>query len=183
VRELSLNILDIVQNSIAAGSMLTDIVVSEDTRAKTLCIEVIDRGCGMDEETLAGVMDPFYTTRTTRKVGMGIPLFKLAAEQTGGYLQIESTPGKGTHLKALFHTDSIDFTPLGDVESTIATIVGMNDDRDFTYTRRIDGTQLVFETAQIRQILEGVPLSEPAVMNWITGYLQEETQALVSNNL
>lgn len=113
MRELSLNILDIAQNSISAGASLITIEVSEDTREHLLSLTVSDNGCGMDEETLRNVCDPFFTTRTTRKVGMGIPLFRLAAEQTGGSFEITSEKGVGTSTKAVFHSDSIDFTPLG----------------------------------------------------------------------
>ena len=123
MRELSLNILDIAQNSIAAGASLTEILVEENTTEKTLLIGIYDNGKGMTEEQVRNVQDPFFTTRTTRKVGMGIPLFKMAAEQTGGSFSIKSQPGVGTRVEARFKTDSIDFTPLGDMSSTIATIV------------------------------------------------------------
>ena len=125
MRELSLNVLDIAQNSIAAGASLTEILVKEDTKEKTLLIGIYDNGKGMTPEQVENVKDPFFTTRTTRKVGMGIPLFKLAAEQTGGSFTITSQVGVGTRVDALFKTDSIDFTPLGDMASTIATIVSM----------------------------------------------------------
>ena len=112
MRELSLNILDIAQNSISAGASLITIDVSESREEHLLTLTVSDNGCGMDEEQLQNVCDPFFTTRTTRKVGMGIPLFRLAAEQTGGSFEITSKKGVGTSTKAVFHSDSIDFTPL-----------------------------------------------------------------------
>ena len=131
MRELSLNILDIAQNSISAGASLTEIVVNENTKENTLLIGIYDNGCGMTEEQVKSVIDPFFTTRTTRKVGMGIPLFKMSCEQTGGKFTIESEKGVGTKINALYKTDSVDFTPLGDIASTIVTIVSMNADKEF----------------------------------------------------
>jgi anti-sigma regulatory factor (Ser/Thr protein kinase) len=179
MRELSLNILDIAQNSISAGASLTEIVVNENTKDKTLLIGIYDNGCGMTEEQVKSVIDPFFTTRTTRKVGMGIPLFKMSCEQTGGKFTIESEKGVGTKINALYKTDSIDFTPLGDIASTIVTIVSMNADKEFLYRRVLDDKEFIFSTVEIKKILDGVPLSEPSVMNWIEEYLNEQYNELL----
>ena len=179
MRELSLNILDIAQNSISAGASLTEIVVNENTKDKTLLIGIYDNGCGMTEEQVKSVIDPFFTTRTTRKVGMGIPLFKMSCEQTGGKFTIESEKGVGTKINALYKTDSIDFTPLGDIASTIVTIVSMNADKEFLYRRVLDDREFIFSTVEIKKILDGVPLSEPSVMNWIEEYLNEQYNELL----
>ncbi len=179
MRELSLNILDIAQNSISAGASLTEIVVDENTKDKTLLIGIYDNGCGMTEEQVKSVIDPFFTTRTTRKVGMGIPLFKMSCEQTGGKFTIESEKGVGTKINALYKTDSIDFTPLGDIASTIVTIVSMNADKEFLYRRVLDDKEFIFSTVEIKKILDGVPLSEPSVMNWIEEYLNEQYNELL----
>lgn len=181
MRELSLNILDIAQNSIVAGASLTEILVKEDTVKNELLIGIYDNGKGMTEEQVRNVQDPFFTTRTTRKVGMGIPLFKMAAEQTGGSFKITSQVGVGTKVEALFKTDSIDFTPLGDMASTISTIVCMNEDKDFIYTRKVDDVEFKFSSADIKTILDGVPLSEPSVINWVEGYISEQTEQLFKN--
>ena len=181
MRELSLNILDIAHNSIVAGASLTEILVEENTAEKTLLIGIYDNGKGMTEEQVRNVQDPFFTTRTTRKVGMGIPLFKMAAEQTGGSFSIKSQPGVGTRVEARFKTDSIDFTPLGDMSSTIATIVCMNEDKDFIYTRVVDDAEFKFSSADIKTVLDGVPLSEPSVMSWVEGYISEQMQQLFKN--
>ncbi len=178
MRELSLNILDIAQNSIAAGATLTEIVVKEDTTKKELLIGIYDNGKGMTPEQVRNVQDPFFTTRTTRKVGMGIPLFKMAAEQTGGSLNITSQVGVGTRVEAVFKTDSIDFTPLGDMEATISTIVSMNENIDFIYIRSVDDREFKFSSADIKAILDGVPLSEPSVIMWIEGHIKEQTEEL-----
>ncbi len=179
MRELSLNILDIAQNSIVAGATLTEIVVDENTKENTLLIGIYDNGCGMTAEQVRNVIDPFFTTRTTRKVGMGIPLFKMAAEQTGGSFKIDSEKGVGTKIEALFKTDSIDFTPLGDIASTIVTIVSMNNDKEFLYKRVFNDKEFIFSTAEIKKILDGVPLSEPSVMSWIEQYLNEQHDELL----
>lgn len=181
MRELSLNVLDIAQNSIAAGASLTEIVIRENTEKKELLIGIYDNGKGMTAEQVKNVQDPFFTTRTTRKVGMGIPLFKMAAEQTGGRFTIESRVGEGTRVEALFKTDSIDFTPVGDMESTVSTIVSMNEDKDFIYIRSVDDREFTFSSQEIKQILDGVPLSEPSVMMWIEGHLKEQTEELFKN--
>lgn len=178
MRELSLNILDIAQNSISAGASLIIVEVDEDTAGHTMTITVSDNGCGMDEEQLRNVCDPFFTTRTTRKVGMGIPLFRLAAEQTGGSLTVSSKKGVGTKTSAVFHTDSIDFTPLGDITSTVTMLVSMNTDRDFVYRRSRDGQSFEIDTREIKKILDGVPLCNPDVVQWMTEYIEENTAQL-----
>ena len=179
MRELSLNILDIAQNSISAGASLTEIVINENTKENTLLIGIYDNGCGMTEEQVKSVIDPFFTTRTTRKVGMGIPLFKMSCEQTGGKFTIESKKGVGTKINALYKTDSVDFTPLGDIAATIVTIVSMNADKEFLYRRVLDDKEFIFSTVEIKKILDGVPLSESSVMNWIEEYLNEQYNELL----
>ncbi|MDO4154401.1 MAG: ATP-binding protein [Clostridia bacterium] len=178
MRELSLNVLDIAQNSIAAAATQIQMEVVERTDAHTLTIGIYDNGCGMTDEQVKSVLDPFYTTRTTRKVGMGVPLFKMAAEQTGGSLTVSSKVGIGTNIKAVFHTDSVDFTPLGDMASTVTTLVSMNTEIQFLYRHKVDKKEFVFDTAEIREILGDVPLSEPAVVQWMREFIEENTKAL-----
>ena len=175
MRELSLNVLDIAQNSISAGASLIEIDIRTDTAKHELLIGIYDNGRGMTAEQVAQVRDPFFTTRTTRKVGMGIPLFTLAAEQTGGGLTIESEPGKGTKVTAVFRTDSVDFTPLGDINSTVWTLITMNTDRDFIYRFGVDDKAFTVQTSELKEILGGVQLSEPEVAQWLREYLDEQT--------
>ncbi|MGN0562951.1 MAG: ATP-binding protein [Candidatus Fimenecus sp.] len=170
--------LDIAQNSIAAAATQIQIEVVERTDAHTLTIGIYDNGCGMTDEQVKSVLDPFYTTRTTRKVGMGVPLFKMAAEQTGGSLTVSSKVGIGTNIKAVFHTDSVDFTPLGDMASTVTTLVSMNTEIQFLYRHKVDKREFIFDTAEIREILGDVPLSEPAVVQWMREFIEENTKAL-----
>ena len=128
MQELSLNILDITMNGIAAGADTMCIDIEENYPAMTITIR--DNGCGLDEETLEKLRDPFFTSRTTRKVGMGVPLFEMQAEMTGGNLEISSVEepaeGHGTTFKALFYMHNINFVPLGDMVSTLITLIQGN---------------------------------------------------------
>ncbi len=178
MRELSLNILDVAQNSVSAGATRIEIDVLENTGTHILTVRIADDGRGMDEQTVRRLPDPFFTTRTTRKVGMGIPLFKMAAEMTGGTFLIESEPGRGTTVTATFRTDSVDCTPLGDVESSICALATMNEQIDIVYTRAADERKFVFSSAEIKAMLDGVPLNEPSVMTWLSEYLRENAAAL-----
>ena len=179
MRELSLNVLDIAQNSISAGALLVEIEVIEDSVNHELLIGIYDDGKGMTPEQLESVRDPFFTTRTTRKVGMGIPLFKFAAEMTGGRLEMESEVGVGTKVRAYFKTDHLDFTPIGDMTSTIITLVTMNLHMDFIYRRKLNSNEFTVDTRQLKEILGDVPLNEPSIVSWIQQYINENTKQLL----
>ncbi len=174
MKELSLNILDIAENSVKAKATLTSIILDETDETVTLTI--LDDGTGMPEEIVKGVTDPFYTTRTTRKVGLGLPLLKMAAEQTGGNIHIESSQGEdhGTCVKAVFYKNHLDFTPLGDVISTITTLIQGHPDTDFLFEHNRSGNQVHLDTRELRQVLEGVPLNTYDVIQWINEYLREQ---------
>ena len=179
MKELSLNILDVAENSVKAGASLTEIHLIEDENALTLIIK--DDGCGMDEETVKAVTDPFYTTRTTRNVGLGIPLLKLAAEQTEGKLEIQSDTAHdkhGTSVKATFNKNHIDFTPLGDVTSSIVTLIQGHPDTDFLFIHEINGKEVSLDTREIRAVLEGVPLDTYDVIKWIEGSIKEQYEEI-----
>ncbi len=183
MRELSLNVMDIAQNSISAGASLITITVVEDQPGDTLSISVEDNGKGMSEETVKKVIDPFYTTRTTRSVGLGVPLFKMEAEMTGGSFTIQSQLGVGTNLTAVFKPSSVDMIPLGDINGTVQLLISCNPTLDFLYRRTLRDEkgqrEFVLKTAELRQILgEDVPLDNPDVVLWIKEYLGEQTQAL-----
>lgn len=178
MRELSLNILDVAQNSITANASLITIEVNENTDRHTLLIGIYDNGKGMSEEQVKSVVDPFFTTRTTRKVGMGIPLFKMAAEQTGGRFEIKSEIGVGTEVRAYFKTDSVDFTPLGDVAATVQMLITMNTDRDFVYRHTVNEKEFVADTREIKGILGDVPLDAYEVSQWLIEFIKENTEVL-----
>ena len=179
MRELSLNVLDIAQNSISANASLVEIELIESTENHDLLIGIYDNGKGMTLQQTESVLDPFFTTRTTRKVGMGIPLFKLAAEMTGGRLEIESEVGVGTKVRAYFKTNHLDFTPVGDMTSTMISLITMNLHIDFLYRRKIDEKEFTVDTRQLKEILGDVPLNEPSIAMWITQYINENTKQLL----
>lgn len=178
MQELSLNILDVAQNSVKAGATLVGITVAESAADDRMTITITDNGCGMSVEQVTRVIDPFYTTRTTRKVGLGVPFFKMAAELSGGGFQIESNVGKGTTVTAVFGLSNIDRMPLGDIAATITALVQGNPQIDFVYTRRIDGAEMVADTRQFRDALGEVPLDAPDVLSFITDYINENTAEL-----
>ena len=177
--EISLNILDIVQNSISAKASLINIVVESNRTEQLLKVRISDNGRGMTEEQIASVTDPFFTTRTTRSVGLGIPFFKQAAECTGGDFSIVSRLGEGTTVEAAFHTDHIDCMPLGDVNATIHSLVTMNSSIDFLYERYLDDRSFVLDTRQMREILGDIPFDVPDVSIFLKNYLEEnETEIM-----
>lgn len=178
MRELSLNVMDVAQNSVRADAHLVTITVTESNAEDLLSISIADDGCGMTPEQVSQVIDPFFTTRTTRKVGLGVPLFKLSAEQTGGSFSIESEAGKGTITTASYHKSHVDMTPLGDINSTVSILIRCNPDIDFVYTRTIDDKSFTLDTRELREVLEGVRLDTPDVLEWIGQYLEEQTQIL-----
>lgn len=183
MRELSLNVMDIAQNSVRAKASIIEIEITEDTEQSTLEIKITDDGCGMSEEQVKSVIDPFFTTRTTRKVGLGIPLFKMAAEQTGGYLDIKSQLGKGTVVTAIFISSHMDMTPLGDINSTISILIRCNPDTNIVFTHSVDDKTFTLDTRELKEVLGDVPLDTPEVMQWIDDYLKEQTEILYGGAL
>ena len=178
MKELSLNILDITENSTKAKAELIEITIFETEEILTITIK--DDGTGMSEDTLKSVSDPFYTTRTTRKVGMGIPLFRFAAEQTGGDLTISSThidsdnEHHGTTVTARFNKKHIDFTPLGDVISTLTTLIQGHPNVDFVFLHSYGENNVSLDTRDLRDVLDDVPLDTFEVLLWIKDNLAEQ---------
>lgn len=174
MKELSLNILDISENSVKAGASLVEILIKEDE--STLLLNIRDDGCGMSEEVLKSVTNPFYTTRTTRNVGLGIPLLKLSAELTDGSFEITSKTGDnhGTCVKAVFNKNHIDFTPLGDTVSTITTLIQGHPDTDFLFKHTKSENEVSLDTRQMREMLGEVPLNSYEVIKWVEEYLREQ---------
>ena len=171
--EISLNVLDVSENSTRAGASLVTIQVTADTDADKLTIVIKDDGCGMTAEQVEHVTDPFFTTRTTRKVGLGIPFFKYAAESTGGSFRIESQPGVGTTVTAVFGLSHIDRMPLGDMNATIHNLIVYHPDTDFCYTYTYNGASFTLDTREMREILGGIALNTPEISEYIMEYLKE----------
>lgn len=178
MQELSLNVLDIAQNSIRAGADLITIRITERTADHYMEISISDNGCGMSEEQVSQVMDPFFTTRTTRKVGLGVPLFRMSAEATNGTFSIRSKLGEGTVTTACYHTDHLDMLPLGDMTATMISLISVNPQLDFVYVRSVDDKSFTLDTRELRAVLEGVPLNTPDVLLFVTEMLNENTSEL-----
>ena len=175
--ELSLNILDIAQNSISAGASLVEITVKILSESDKLIISVKDNGKGMSKELLETVENPFVTTRKTRKVGLGISFFKQAAEMAEGYLKIDSTPGVGTTITAAFKNSHIDRQPLGDLSGTMTALCTLNPSIDFLLHYIVDEDEFEFDTRVIREHLgEDVPLSDLSVANFLSEYIKENIE-------
>ena len=159
MEDLSLHILDIAENSVAAQASRVEIRIVEDKTLDVLSIEVIDNGTGMDEETRKKALDPFFTSKKVRRVGLGLSLLSESARAANGYLTIKSKKGKGSRVKAVFQHSHIDRRPLGDIGQTILTLIVGNPDLDFVYVHKKDRQRYVFDTRKIRSRLEDIPLN------------------------
>lgn len=173
MRELSLHILDIAQNSIVAEADEIRIAIIEDFHTDRLAICIKDDGRGMDSETLAKVVDPFYTTRTTRKVGLGIPMFKQASELCEGKFSITSDLGVGTKIIAEFKHSHIDRMPLGNMSDTLITIINSSDKIDLMYTHEVNNEKFTLSTKEIKKTLGELPITNLDVLIWLRDYIKE----------
>ncbi len=173
--EISLNVLDIAVNSLRAEASLITIHVMIDRKADKLTVIVTDDGYGMTNEQLNQVEDPFFTTKSTRKTGLGIPFFKMAALAAGGEFEIVSSPGVGTKVKAVFGLSHIDRMPLGDMNGTVYTLVTLNPQADFVYTYQFDDKCFTLDTRELKETLEGVPTDRPEVANFLKAFLKENS--------
>ena len=171
MKTISDHILDIAQNSIKAGA--SDMLIALKESAGELVLLVEDDGCGMDEETVKRVTDPFYTTRTTRKVGMGIPLLKQNAEQTGGNVKLTSEPGEGTTLAAKFITSNIDCPPLGDVYVTVALLITGNPDVNIIFRYIRDEEKFELSTNDVKEAMGDMDISRPKVTSFLRDMIRE----------
>jgi anti-sigma regulatory factor (Ser/Thr protein kinase) len=171
--ELSLHILDIVENSTRAGAKTVYIAIIEDTNRDVLSVEIKDDGSGMSQDVLERVSDPFYTTKTVRKVGLGIPMLVHAAERTNGKFRIESKGGKGTIVAAEFKLSHIDRQPLGDIISTLITLIAGNTDVDFVYRHQHNDRVFILDTRDVKKEIEDVPINHPDILLFIKQYIEE----------
>ena len=178
MRELALHILDIAENSISAGADRIWIFIEEDYKKDRLKIKIEDNGKGMNPETLRRITDPFVTSRTSRKVGLGIPFFKAAAEACEGTFNIQSKPGQGTTVEAIFKHSHIDRMPLGDLKGTLMTLIIGSPEVHWIFEYRVNQQSFVFDDEPIKQTLMGVPLSEPPVMKFIRQELEHGIQTI-----
>ena len=178
MKDLASHIMDIVQNSVRANAQNIEITVEEHWSDDLLTITVKDDGDGMDEETLQRVRDPFFTSRTVRKVGLGIPLFQQNAERTGGSLSITSQQGKGTIVEARFMHSHIDRPPLGNMAETISLLIAANPEREFLYTHCSDRGTFSIDTRQLKNMLEGIPVNHPEIIMGIQEMIKENEKEI-----
>jgi len=180
VRELSLHILDLLENAVEAGASRIEIRIEEDLKKDWMVIEITDNGRGMSQELIERVRDPFCTTRTTRHVGLGLPLFLEAARRCGGDLVIQSNPGKGTRVRTTFRHSHIDRAPLGDITGALMAILLSEHPVDLDYCHTVDSGVFRFDSSEIRKELENVPLSHPKVRDWLFHVLCEGEATLIN---
>ena len=173
MKEIALHILDIAENSVAAGAQTVQITIEEDVMGNRIRMSVRDDGKGMDVEKLACVGDPFTTSRTTRVAGLGIPFLKAAAEECNGGLHVNSTPEDGTLLEAEFQMDHIDRMPLGDLAGTMLSLVVGSPDITWQLYYQVNGKTFHFDSQPIREELGDVPLTEPSILRFVREMLQE----------
>ena len=178
MRELALHILDIAENSISAGATKIEINIDEDLQEDILKILIKDNGKGMSPDTLARITDPFVTSRTTRKVGLGIPFFKAAAEACEGTLNMNSQIGLGTAVEVNFKHSHIDRMPLGDISGTLLTLIIGTPDVHWTYKHTVNNNQFIFDDEPIKETLDGLSLCNPGVMKFIREMLQDGIHSL-----
>ncbi len=179
MNELSLHILDICQNSIKADAKLIEIIIDEQPKQNLYSITIHDNGSGMNEKTLSEVSDPFFTTRTTRKVGLGVSLFKMAAEMTNGTFSVKSEEGKGTSIIATFTHDHLDRAPLGEIDETLSILILNEKNIDIYYKHIYNNKEYVFDTREVKQVLGDVPIKDYSVILWIKNNIIEGIQEIL----
>lgn len=173
MKEIALHILDILENAVRADSDRIDLTVDVNRTMDTLDILIRDNGSGMNEKTVKSVTDPFFTTRSTRKVGLGLPLFLDSTKRSGGSLNIQSKPGEGTLVKARYCLSHIDRPPVGNLTETIVTFLTSSRPIRLIFQYSVDGNSFRMDTLDVKKKLGEVPLNEPEVLCWLSEYIQE----------
>ncbi len=181
--ELALNVLDITNNSLRAGATKVGIEICADTKADTLSIKITDNGKGMTPEFLQKVTDPFATTRTSRRVGMGLPLIKMEAIMTGGSFDITSKVGEGTTVTTVFGLSHIDRPPLGDIAETMAVLIGSESETDYVLVFSVDGEEYRFDTVEIKEVLDGVDIRSNEIILYLTQMIRENLSKLIGGKI
>ena len=179
MKELSLNVLDITKNSVKAGATLIDISLVE--VGSLLTLTITDNGCGMKPEVVDTVMNPFYTTRTTRKVGLGLPLIKMNTEKCGGGMKLTSELGKGTRLEFWFEHNNWDRPPMGDLPGTLVMLLSAHEDIHFIITYRTDVDEYVLDTDELKEALDGMSLNDIHIINYLKEMVAENLKEIKAN--
>ena len=177
MKELSLHILDVAENSINAGATLVEIYIKEDHEKKLLSILIKDNGKGINKELLNKIDDPFFTTKENKKIGLGLPLLKDTCKKCEGSFLVESTPNKGTLIKATAKIDHIDLPPLGNMSATIIALILRSEDTDIVYIHKVNNSEFLLDTRLIKKQLEEIPINHPQVIN----YLKEQIEKGLKN--
>ena len=172
MEDISLHILDVAENSIGAGASLIKITLSENAAEDLFSVEIEDNGRGIPEDIREKVLDPFCTTRTTRKVGLGLPLLAQSARETGGDISVRAGDGCGTIVTAGFKKSHIDMKPLGDIAETLVVLIAGNPQVDFLFTYRVNSDAFSLDTRQVREELDGVPMNAAPVLSFLRDYLR-----------
>jgi hypothetical protein len=178
MKDLALHILDILQNSVTAGASMVKLQIDEIPLKDKYLVKFIDNGKGMNAEMIQYVTDPFFTTRTTRKVGLGLSLLKLTAERCGGSMSLQSEPGKGTEVKVEFGFKHIDRLPSGDIAGTLALTVSSYPAIDFTYTHSTPTGTFVFDTVEIKETLGEIPINNPKVIAFMKNLIGDNLKEI-----
>ena len=173
--EISLHILDIVQNSMTANADKVHISVTADTGFDTLNVKITDNGVSMTEDEAQKALSPFYTTKTGKKTGFGLAFFKESAERTGGYLKLNVKKGVSTQVEAQFKLSHIDRPPLGDMAKTFICFISLYPDRDFSYTVQVDNRAFCISTEEIKKALGSIPITSPEVTKYIGSQITQNT--------
>ncbi len=183
MRELALHIMDLAENGLNAGATLIALSVDEDRLANRLTITIRDNGRGIPEKLVNEALSPFFTTRTTRRVGLGLSLFREASRRCEGSFELKSEEGTGTEVSATFRLDHIDLAPLGDMGSTLSCLIMGNPGVDFLYRHRVDDRTFQLDTRQVKAELEGVDINEPQVVQYIGALINESVSELGAGRL
>ena len=181
MQDLSLHLLDIAQNSIRAKASVIKITIEENLKANKFSMMIADNGMGMSATLARQATDPFVTTRTTRKVGLGLPLLKQNCIMSGGTLEVSSEVGKGTIVTAVMQYDHIDRLPMGDVASSMCVLIQANPTVDFIYTHFYNDQVFVLDTREVKEALEDVPINELGIVEWLRLYITENLKAIRKN--
>jgi anti-sigma regulatory factor (Ser/Thr protein kinase) len=176
MEDISLHILDVAENSVSAGATLVKITISEETPKDLFCVEIEDNGKGIPEDIRLKVLDPFVTTRTTRKVGLGLPLLAQAARDTGGDITVKTADTSGTIVTATFRQSHIDMKPLGNISETLVVLIAGNPQVDFLFTYIKNSNAFSLDTREIKKELDGVPITSPPALSFLKNYLTAALQ-------
>ncbi len=180
MKDLAAHVMDILQNSTRAGATEIEFVLAVQKKEDKIVLTFKDNGCGMDTETQEKVLNPFFTTRTTRKVGLGLPLLKQNAEMTGGSFIIDSQVNKGTEVVATFQLSHVDTKPMGDIPGTIVLTAAANPNIRFIFQYKTDSASYVFDTDEVNEALEGVSIQNPEIIAFLKEMIEENMKSLSS---